>query len=244
MPPLPRALALVAVSAIVVGGLSACLGDEESFDDQSKHDEKITAVRIDSRTGGDVTLHGGKDNSDVTVRRSVEYHGGKPKGDSHRIEDGVLVLTGCGNDCTVNYTVHLPADLPVSGETSHGALRMSQVGDVDVHTRSGGVTLDQVSGEVRVRTSHGSVKGRALAGKGVDAQTSNGTIDLVSTKAQDVHARTSNGRVKVIVPAGSYTVEASTSNGDKDVKVPNDPRGVHTLRATSGNGDIRLAPAA
>lgn len=243
MRPLPRVLALVAVSAVAVGGLSACLGDEESFDDQSQHDERITAVRIDSRTGGDVTLRGGKDNSEVTVRRSVEYHGDKPKGASHRVEDGVLLLNGCGNDCTVNYTVHLPADLPVSGKTSHGALRMSQVGDVDVSTHSGGVTLDQVSGKVTVKTSHGSIKGRALAGKGVHAQTSNGTIDLVSAKDQDVNAQTSNGRVKVVVPAGSYTVEASTSNGDTDVKVPNDPKGTHTLRATSSNGDIRLARA-
>ncbi|MBU7598003.1 DUF4097 family beta strand repeat protein [Streptomyces sp. P38-E01] len=239
---LSRALALVAVTALTAGGLSACLWDSESFDDQSRHEEKITAVRMDLASG-DVTLRGSRADSEISVRRSVEYRGDRPKDATHRIEDGVLVLGGCGDDCSVDYTVELPAGLPVSGETSNGSLSFSRVGEVRVSTGSGGISLNRVSGTARVRTSNGSVKGRELAGKGVNAQSANGNIDLVSTRTQNIDATTSNGNVAVTVPEGRYAVTAKTSRGDTDVDVTDDPDAGHWIHAGSSNGNIELRTA-
>ena len=47
------------------------------------------------------------------MRREVENRGDKPQGATHRIENGVLILGGCGSRCSVNYTVEVPAGVPV-----------------------------------------------------------------------------------------------------------------------------------
>ncbi|MFK4111750.1 hypothetical protein [Streptomyces sp. NPDC002176] len=60
------------------------------------------------------------------MRREVDYRGDKPQGTTHRIENGVLILGGCGNRCSVNYTVDVPAGVPVSGEVSTGSVRLSK----------------------------------------------------------------------------------------------------------------------
>ncbi|MCK1799120.1 DUF4097 family beta strand repeat-containing protein [Streptomyces sp. XM4193] len=239
MRPLPRALTLVAVTALAAGGLSACLWDTESFDDQSRHGEKVTAVRMDLESGS-VTLRGSRANSEVSVRRSVEYRGSKPKDATHRIDDGVLVLGGCGNDCSVDYSVDLPEGLPVSGETSNGSFSFTRVGEVRASSGSGSIDLNRVAGSTRVKTSNGSIKGRELAGKGINVQSSNGSIDIVSTRKQNIDASTSNGNVAVTVPEGRYAVTAKTSRGDTDVDVTDDPDAGNWIHASSSNGNIKV----
>ncbi|MFH8678985.1 DUF4097 family beta strand repeat-containing protein [Streptomyces lydicus] len=244
-----RAVGAAALACTGVLGISACgLLPGKTFRDDAVVPTKITAVRLDSGSG-DVTLRGGTapdggSSGTVGVHRAVTYHGHRPERATHRVEDGVLVLGGCGDGCSVDYTVALPAGLPVSGKTSNGALDLSGVGAVEVRTGSGGVELDGVTGPVDVRTTNGRITGRALSGSHIDAETTNGEIDLTAATPQSVRARTSNGSLTVRVPEARYRVSATTGSGGKDISVPDDPSGTLRLDLTTGNGDITAGTAA
>ncbi|MEU2792201.1 DUF4097 family beta strand repeat-containing protein [Streptomyces sp. NPDC007100] len=229
-----------------MSALGACgFLNQSTYEDDATLTARVTSVRLDNGNGS-VTVRGKKSLGKVSVHRKLAYRGDRPEEASHRVENGVLVLGGCGDDCSVGYTVDIPADLPVTGETSNGAVRLSQVGDVRVRTSSGAVELDGVTGTVDVRTSNGRIHGRGLQGGGVEAETSNGAIDLVTGTAQDVRAKTSNGAVTLVVPGGEgnrYRVSADTDNGHKSLGVPDDPAGKHRLDLVTTNGSITLKGA-
>ncbi|MFH8408584.1 DUF4097 family beta strand repeat-containing protein [Streptomyces sp. NPDC018019] len=227
-----------------MSGLGACGVLERSTyeDDARLSAAPVKSIRLDSHSGG-LTLRGKKSLDTVSVHRKLRYQGDRPEKATHRVENGVLVLGDCGDDCSVHYTVEVPAGLPVTGKTSSGAVELSDVGAVRVSTTSGAVTLDGVAGAVDVRTTNGGVRGRGLKGDGVRAQTSNGAIDLVTDTPQDVQARTTNGAVTLTVPGGQrnrYRISTKTDNGGKNIGLPDDPSGAHRLDLTTTNGAITI----
>ncbi|WP_314175051.1 DUF4097 family beta strand repeat-containing protein [Streptomyces winkii] len=238
-----RLLGAVAAAGIGAGTLGACgLIPGETVEDSSKLPGKIKAVRLDSSSGA-VRLRSKQTVTRTTLQRTIEFDGDKPRKRTFRVEDGVLVLRGCGDDCRVSYRVDLPPRVPVSGGTSSGGINLSGVGRVDVHTDSGAVDLDDVDGAVGVRTTNGRINGRGLKGERIRAETSNGAIDLRLSTPQDVRARTSNGAVSVTAPHGSYKVSARSSNGHKKIGLRNDPSGDNSLDLTTTNGSITVKSA-
>jgi hypothetical protein len=239
-------LAMVTAPVVVAMGmlsLSACgVLARSTFEDDTVLEEEITSVRLDS-SNGRLTLRGDDTAAEVSIHRRVEYRRNRPEDPTHRVEDGVLVLEGCGRSCSVDYTVDLPAGLPVTGETSNGAISLSGVGDVDVRTDNGAVTLEEVTGTVTVRSSNGKIEGRGLGGGPIEARTDNGAIDLTLATPQDVQAETSNGAITITVPDGSYQVSAETGNGSTNIGVADDPAGEHLLELTTDNGSITVNSA-
>lgn len=237
-----RVLGAVLTTVLGVGGLSACsLLHGTTFDDDTTLARKITSVRLDNDDGG-VTLRGRKDLEKVSVHRKVEYRGDRPEDTAHKVENGTLVLGGCGANCSVDYTVDLPAGLPVTGATSAGAIELSRVGDVDVTTDSGHINLSRIT-DVAVRTDNGEVTGHGLAGGRIRARTSNGAIKLSPSTPQNVRAQTSNGSITLTVPQAHYRVSAQTDNGDTDIGIPDDPSGAYRLRLETSNGKITVTSA-
>ncbi|MFG2042511.1 hypothetical protein [Dactylosporangium sp. NPDC048998] len=222
-------LKVVAIAGIVVGGLGACGSmPAKTFEDDSALQGAITSVRLDNSSGG-VELRGKEGADEVSMHRKVEYRGDRPHGATHKVENGVLVLGGCGRHCSVSYSIDLPAGLPVSGETSTGAISLSHVGEVSVSTGSGRIVLDEVTGSVDVRTTNGRIGGRGLAGGRIRAETSNGAIELTPTTSQDIQAKTSNGHITLTVPAGRYQGPRRRTEGTKASPRPT------TRRATTGS---------
>lgn len=216
-----RLLATLAPVAIGAGALSGCGAlDRSTFEDDTVLAEEITAVRMDL-SNDSVTLRGDDTSAEVSVHRRVEHRGSRPDDPSHRVAGGVLVLGGCGRNCSVEYTVDMPAGLPVSGETSNGSIDLSGVGEVDVRADNGPVTLDGAAGPVAV-------------------QTSNGEIELTLETPQDVRAEADNGDIEVTVPEGTYQVSVETDNGSTDIGVAHDPAGEHRLDLTTDNGSITV----
>ncbi|MFF2806070.1 DUF4097 domain-containing protein [Streptomyces sp. NPDC058000] len=235
------AVALAGAGALALGACSLRVG--ETFSDDATVAQQITAVRVDTSDGG-VTVRGGKGGSTVSVHRKVTYRGDRPQGPTHRVEGGILVLGGCGNDhCSVTYTVDLPGTVPVTGGTSNGAINLSKVAAVRVTTSNGEIDLDGVSGAVDVRSEDGAITGKGLAGTGIKAETSDGEITLTAAKPQNIRAKTSNGAVSVTVPDDRYQVSAETSNGAKRIEVRNDPSGRYRLDLTTSNGEIHAGTA-
>lgn len=219
-----RKLTGIAAAGGVALALTGCgLLPRSEFEDSATITDTVRSVRLDVNEGR-VTLRGRDGRPEVSLLRTVEYRGDRP-GVTYRVEDGVLVLEGCGRNCAVHYEVDLPAGLPVTGGTSNGALTLSRLGAVDVHT------------------SNGRIEGTDLGPGGVAVETSNGAVDIRTTVAQDLRVRTSNGEVTVTVPPGPYRVSADTSNGDRDVAVVDDPSAAHTLDISTSNGDITVRTA-
>ncbi|WP_067450599.1 DUF4097 family beta strand repeat-containing protein [Actinomadura macra] len=231
----------VIVAAVAGTTLSACgMAFASTYEDDPGLKGKITAVRLDIGSGS-VRLRGGA--GALALHRKIKYRDDRPDGPTHRIENGVLVLNGCGSHCSVSYTVDVPAGLPVSGTTSSGEIKLTRVGAVDVRTSSGSIRLDGVTGPIKASTSNGRIEGRGLRGGRIEAQTSNGNVKLTPDTPQDVRAKTSNGDVTIAVPAGRYQLTTHTNNGDRDIDLTNDPSGQHRIDVSTSNGDITVKPA-
>ncbi|MBD0741945.1 DUF4097 family beta strand repeat-containing protein [Streptomyces sp. CBMA152] len=236
-----RLLTAVATTGIALGGLSACGMLRDHFDDDTTVSEKITSVRLDSGSGA-ITLRGKEGATKVDLHRYVEYDGDRP-GPTHHVENGVLVLSGCGGDCSVAYTVDLPAGIPVTGETSSGAVQLSRTSAVSVSTSSGAIDLDDVKGAVDVRASSGAITGKRLNGGPIKAKSSSGAIDLHATSPEDVQAHASSGAVTVTVPDGKYRVTTKSHSGGQEVAIDDDPTGPHHLDVTTSSGAINVKTA-
>lgn len=237
-----RVLASVAIAAVALGGLSGCvLWPPTTTSDDTEYSEQITSVRIDADSGS-ITITGERGFDGATVRRELRYLGAAGAGDSHHVEDGTLVLEGCGRTCSVNYTVVVPAGIPVGGTTSNGPLTLNNLGGIDVRTSNGAITLSDIDGDIAARSSNGRITGSDLTGGGVEVETSNGAIELRLGTPQDIWAKTSNGRIEVSVPDGSYAVDADTSNGSEEIDIPTDPDGDHRLELHTSNGSITVRP--
>ncbi|MFJ8473333.1 DUF4097 family beta strand repeat-containing protein [Kitasatospora sp. NPDC094011] len=235
---LAGAVAAAGLATLAAGVLTACDPVGTSLSDDATVPDRVTAVKLDN-SAGDVTVTGKSGADKVSVHRKITYHSGKPGGTT-RVDGGVLVLGGCGHNCSVDYTVELPAGLPISGGTSAGGIHLTQVGEVSVHTDAGDISVDQAAGSVDVRTNNGEIKGTSLKGDRVQAKTDNGGINLTPGKAQDIKATTSNGEIHVTVPTGSYHVSAGTDIGEKHIGVQNDPNGKFKLDLGTDIGDITV----
>ncbi|MFI1769867.1 DUF4097 family beta strand repeat-containing protein [Streptomyces sp. NPDC020800] len=235
-----RVLAAVALAALTVGGLSACSAlEQKTFEDDAKVPQRITSIRLDSRNGG-VTVDASADISAISVHRKVNYHGDKPSGTSFSVENGVLVLSGCGKNCGVEYAVKVPAGLPVTGGTSNGGLTLTNVGTVDVHTSNGEIAVNSATGPVKLRTSNGDVNVKDVKGSDIDTQTSNGEVTIQTATPQNIKARTTSGSLTVTAPPATYQISANDSHGAKKVAFKNDPSGNYRMDLSTTNGDLTV----
>lgn len=230
------AVAGLLAAATTVAGCG--VGAGQTARDRAALDSSITEIRIDNQAGG-ITVVG---DGGTTLERTVTYRGAAPIGPSHRVEGGVLVLGSCGDNCAAEYTVHVPAGLPVTGQTQAGGLTLSRVGRVDVATQAGGITLDTVTGPARARTENGTITGRALRDGDVLAQTGNGDVELGLATPASVRAESQRGDITVVVPQATYRVTAHTDLGEMSLRVPNEPSADLVLDLRTEVGDVVVSP--
>jgi hypothetical protein len=229
---------VLTAAGVLAATVAGCgIGAGQTVRDRTALEGPVTEIRIDNQAGG-VTVVG---DGGSFLERTVTYRGAAPPGPGPDVADGVLVLAGC-DDCAVEYTVHVPAGLAVTGRTEAGGLTLTGVGRVDVETGAGGITLDSVTGPARARTGSGTITGQALRDGDVLAQTENGDVRLALTTPATVRAETQRGDITVVVPQGAYRVTAHTDLGATSVRVPNEPGAAHTLDLRSEVGDVVVTP--
>ena len=238
---LVRASVAAAATAMVAGALGGCalLTPPQHFSDTATVTEEIRTIELVDPAGS-VAVRGATGATEVTVARTLSYRGERPTDETHEVSGDTLELRGCGRRCSVEYTIDVPAGVDVRGATSNGAIKLSDVGEVDVQTTNGRIELDDVAGSIIAETSNGRILGRDLNGDGIRASTSNGAIDLELGEPQDVEARTSNGAIDLTVPSASYQVSTETSNGSTDIQVPNESDGRFSLDLRTSNGSITV----
>jgi len=232
----------VVLVALAVAAVSACdgVGASKTAHDSTTVAGKVTGIRIDDDNGS-VRVQASAGAAAVSVRRTVHYHGGMPGASSHT-EKGVLWLSSCGQNCSADYVVTIPAGLPVSGGTSNGSVTLSGIGTADVHTSNGKITVTGATGAVKVRTSNGAVSVEGTRG-GVDAESSNGSITIRTSTPQDIRARTLNASLTVTAAPAAYRISAKTLNGARKVDLADDPGGTYRLELSTSNGPLTVREA-
>jgi hypothetical protein len=255
-------LVLVVGAILVVGGLaSGC--QQYGFDihtnqanqatDDAALTQSISEVRPDSGSG-DVNVQVG---STASVHRVLHYHGHRP-GSTTTVVNGVLTLNGCGDDCSVDYMVTLPASAKVDGKTSSGDITVSGATSVDVQTGSGAlsvagvsgpanlssasgdITVDGIAGNATLQTDSGRVQASGLKGKQTAVRDESGNITVSPDVPQNLDLHASSGDIKVTAPNAGYRLNVTTNSGDRQIGIGDDANGQFSITAEAISGDVTI----
>jgi hypothetical protein len=189
--------------------------------------------------------HGGtlkldNDNGNVTVQRSsstqaltVSYteHFGlkKPTVSGQLTPAGLQLKAKCpsgifDNYCSVNYTVLVPAGVPLQLTTGDGA-----------------VSFDGVDAAITVHSGDGKIHGTNLRAAEVNARSGDGSVSLQwATAPEHVKVSAGDGSVNLSVPSGSgpYAITKHLGDGHSDITVAEDPKASRTMVLDMGDGSL------
>ena len=227
---------------------SACEVREFTFAKPSK-------LTVTDSPNGSIRVTGG-DRSDVVLRARVVAWADSAE-DARRLLSEVKVGVSGGtvdtsgperrNDDDSHWSVSVRADVPraldLELDTSNGSVAVSDVsGTLDLSTSNGSLTLANLSGRVDARTSNGSARvtlsGKTWTGDGLDVSSGNGSVRIDMPEGYNARlvASTGNGTLRVDIPVpvtGRIRGRIDTPIGS----------GGPTIRATSGNGSVRIGRA-
>lgn len=178
----------------------------------------VSRLIVDGRQNGGVEVKGWT-GGDVLVRAKVETWAPADAGDPAGMFGQISVQTADGN---------VRADGPEFGRdrgfaVSYEIFVPHRMG-LDLKTHNGGVSIHDVSGEIRFEAVNGGVNLARLAGN-VTGSTKNGGIkvDLDGNRwdGNQLDVRTTNGGVQMSLPANySARLETSTVNGGLNIDFP------------------------
>lgn len=197
-----------------------------------------TALTIDARVNGGLTVHGYAGRN-VRVRARVTGRAATPEAAralaaAVRIaSENSLVRAGRANESldgwAVDYEVFVPFRTDVVLKAVNGSIVLENVeGKLRFDTTNGSLVLTGINGDARGQTTNGSVTialtGPAWTGPGLEVNTTNGSVNwqLPATYAATVLARTTHGKV------------SAELNTKRKSVLP------HNLAATLGKGGAQL----
>lgn len=190
-------------------------------------------LSVDGGDNGGVTVKGWSEGG-ILVRARVQAQA-RTREEAAEIARQVRVETGGGEvratgpanranrHWSVSYEVFVPRRIAL-----------------DVETTNGGISVERVTGEMRLRASNGGVNLRGVGGD-VHARTSNGGMRVVLEgdrwSGAGLNAETSNGGVTLDVPRGySASLETGTVNGSMNFDIPVTVQGRLTRRVRTNLG--------
>jgi hypothetical protein len=248
----PRLLVAVAVAFVllvaVTGAFSLVAQGFRSTTDFSRtltpQADRLT-VQNDR---GEVLLLPSRDGL-VHVFAESQHGVSDPRITAESTASGVVLGGSCNSDlaveCTVDFTVQVPASFDVQVQSGAGDVEVSDLtGSLAVRHVAGDVRLNDLSGPVSVTSESGRIEANGLRGDTVDVETGAGDVAVgMSSVPTTVRVVAERGDVDVAVPATTgYRIDAS-ADGSTQLAVAEDPASTHSIRASSGTGDVRIWPA-
>ena len=208
------------------------------------------SVRVDGGVNGGVEVLAW-DRNEVEVRAKV-WANARTEDRAREIARAVEVTVSGGRinadgpdverreNWGVSYELRVPRSSNLDMETHNGGITVEDVtGDIRFSALNGGVHLTGVAGDVRGRTTNGGLHieldGDRWAGAGLDAETVNGGVDLTlpSGYSGELVTGTVNGGIDIDFPvtvSGRIGRQLRTTLGD----------GGPTIRAVTTNGGVRI----
>jgi DUF4097 and DUF4098 domain-containing protein YvlB len=208
-------------------------------------------ISVDGRDNGGVAFHGW-DRNEVKVVAMIQVNADDDN-QSAAIAKQIRINTSGGRisaegpsmqrrgGWSVSYDIFVPTRSNLDAITRNGGVSAEDVeGELDFQATNGGIRVDNVAGDVRGETTNGgvsaSLSGSTWRGKGLDLRTMNGGVSLTIPRGY-------NGRL-----------ETGTTNGGMRVDFPITVQGsigkrIHTqlgaggplVRAVTTNGGVRIS---
>ncbi len=132
----------------------------------------------------------------------------------------------------------IPSEFDLDIQSTHGDVEVQDLtGNVRLKTTHGDISTGSFSGDsVELRTTHGDVETKDVQGSTVTIRTTHGDIELRSVISDDFEATTTHSDIEILRLTGHSSL--STTHGDVDVRV--DDTESLTIRTTHGDIDIVL----
>lgn len=149
---------------------------------------------------------------------------------------------GRGNSWSVSFRLRVPQRSALDLETTNGGISVTEVsGDLRMSTTNGGLTLNDLAGDVRARTTNGGVRvqlaGEEWDGDGLEVKTTNGGVTLYVPESYNARLETgtTNGSTEFDFPITvsgriGKSVEADLGRGGRTVSVHTTNGGVRVKR--------------
>jgi hypothetical protein len=206
-------------------------------------------IVVDASPNGGIMVEGW-DRSEILVRAKVQAQS-RDEGGAREIAGRVEVntgrtiesdgpRTGRGESWSVSYRVYVPYDSNLDLESLNGGITINDVsGQMRFRTTNGGIHLSGLKGDVDGRTTNGGLNvelsGNEWDGAGLDVQTTNGGIRLHVPDDYNCRLETGtvNGTFRIDFPIMvqgriDRRIEATLGNGGK------------TIRVTTTNGSVTV----
>lgn len=190
------------------------------------------SVAVDAGHNGGIRVWGAsQDDIDLEVRVQV-WHRSEEK--AKAVASEIEIRTDANR-----ISAHGPSD---DGWSVSYRLRVPHQTDLDLEAHNGGISVKEVSGELRAETHNGGLSLTALAGD-VQAETTNGGVHVELTgdhwEGRGLDVETHNGGVKISIPDGySAQLETGTVNGRINIDFPVTVQGQigRSIETTLGEG--------
>lgn len=211
-----------------------------------------SVITVDGRQNGGIAVKGWNRN-EIRVRAKVMAHA-RSEATAERLAKGVEIETGRtiradlpDQDTwrkrewvSVSFELMVPRRSNLALETMNGGISIENVaGDLDFEAMNGGVSLSDLAGDVRGHTTNGGLSveltGNEWEGEGLHVETTNGGVKLHVPEDYSAELETStvNGRVDVDFPItvrGRIDSRIATTLG----------RGGKTIHVTTTNGSVKV----
>jgi hypothetical protein len=180
---------------------------------------------------GKVTVRRSTSTSAVSVSYTEHFALTRPVVEGRTVPAGVQLSSRCptgllGGNCSVNYTILVPA----------GA-------ELNLTTHDGSVLLDGVDGSVTVHAGDGRVQASDLRSPAVDVSGGDGSVSLGWASApKTVRVSMGDGNLSLSVPPGSgpYAVTKQLGDGHSDITVAEDPKAPRSIAVEMGDGNLSI----
>lgn len=180
----------------------------------------------------------------VSWEARAAYSGSEPDIEPTVVDGELIVDAGCAgrDDCTVEYFLSVPEDTEVVVRTRSGDVTVTEISAaVTVETESGIVFLNTVKGEIEVTTGSGDIIGTKLEAFSAHFTSNTGRIDIAfEAIITDLTAETGTGDVTAQLAGGPYNLDAETGSGKTDIKVADDDTAPYSAYLRTLSGDLTV----
>ena len=210
-----------------------------------------TRISVDGGPNGGVSFYG-SNRRDVRIVARVQVQA-DDEGEAGAIARQVRVLTDGGQiraegpstlhhaSWSVSYDVYVPTQTNLDAVTENGGISAENVrGEMNFEGTNGGIHLTDLAGNVRARTTNGGVtadlSGTTWQGEGLDLQTTNGGAAVYVPRGYNARLETgtTNGGMRVDFP---ITVQGSLNRHITTQLGSGGPR----VRVVTTNGGVHIA---
>jgi hypothetical protein len=176
---------------------------------------------------GEVEIVPSPHDDEISVRRRLTYGLRRPfveerlDGDTFRIRDGQCPVPVVGI-CEVRWLLQLPRHV-----------------SVEVTTNDGSITASGLTGPVKLVSTSGDVRGRALSGPAIQLLSHHGLVVGADIRSKRVVATSESGAVSVSFRSPPTLMRAGSKTGDVHVGLPD---GDETYKVSAVTKGLKTTP--